>query len=81
MRASVFFSVLLVASMILINGCGTSEQIETITTPNTTLTLDQSQTSIPGNTGLEGDWWLSQGFVPSMPLVTAVEVYMGSVHA
>jgi hypothetical protein len=51
------------------------------TAPSTTPTLDQSQTSTPGNTGLEGDWWLSQGFVPSMPLVTAVEVYIGSVHA
>ena len=51
------------------------------TAPSTAPTLDQSQTSTPGNTGLEEDWWLSQSFVPSMPLVTAVEVYIGSVHA
>ena len=44
-------------------------------------TLDQSQTSPPGNTGLEGDWWLSQGFIPSMPILTSVEVYVGSVNA
>ena len=44
-------------------------------------TLDQSQTSTPGNTGLEGDWWLSQGFIPSMPILTSVEVYVGSVNA
>lgn len=49
--------------------------------PSTAPTLDQSQPSTPGNTGLEGDWWLSQGFVPSIPQVTAVEVYIGSVHA
>ncbi|MFC1875329.1 hypothetical protein ACFLY3_04200 [Chloroflexota bacterium] len=51
------------------------------TAPSTTPTLDQSQISTPGNTGLEGDWWLSQGFIPSKPLITAVEIYIGSVHA
>ena len=50
-------------------------------TPVAAPTLDQSQTSTPGNTGLEGDWWLSQGFTPSMPILTSVEVYVGSVHA
>jgi len=42
---------------------------------------DQSQTSTPGNTGLEGDWMLSQGFIPSVPVLASVEVYIGSVHA
>lgn len=50
-------------------------------TPVAAPTLDQSQTSIPGNTGLEGDWWLSQGFIPSRSTLTSVEVYVGSVHA
>ena len=44
-------------------------------------TLDQSQTSIPGNTSLEGDWWLSQGFIPSMLILTSVEVYVGTDFA
>ena len=56
-----------------------------VTTPELTpvveATLDQSQTSIPGNTGLEGDWWLSQGFIPSMPILTAIEVYVGTDFA
>ncbi len=74
--------------VLLIVSCGgtppattTSEATTPTTAPSTTPTLDQSQTSTPGNTGLEGDWWLSQGFVPSVPLVTAVEVYIGSVNA
>lgn len=74
--------------VLLIVSCGgtppattTSAATTPTTAPSTTPTLDQSQTSTPGNTGLEGDWWLSQGFVPSVPLVTAVEVYIGSVHA
>jgi len=50
-------------------------------TPAAEGTLDQSQTSTPGNTGLEGDWWLSQGFIPSMSTLTSAEVYVGSVHA
>jgi len=50
-------------------------------TPVTAPALDQSQTSIPGNTGLEGDWWLSQGFIPSMPILTSVEVYVGTDFA
>ncbi len=50
-------------------------------TPVAAAALDQSQTSIPGNTGLEGDWWLSQGFIPSKPVLTSVEVYVGSVDA
>jgi hypothetical protein len=69
-------------ALLLIASCGGTPPATTpITTPSTTSTLDQSQTSIPGNTGLEGDWWLSQGFVPYKPLMTAVEVYIGSVHA
>jgi len=56
-----------------------------VTTPELTpvveATLDQSQTSIPGNTGLEDDWWLSQGFIPSMPILTAIEVYVGTDFA
>ncbi len=44
-------------------------------------TLDQNQVSTPGNTGLEGAWVLSQGFIPSIPILTSVEVYIGSVHA
>ncbi len=50
-------------------------------TPSPVPTLDQSQTSTPGNTGLEGDWWLSQGFIPSMSVLTSVEVYVGSPFA
>ena len=50
-------------------------------TPVAAPTLDQSQTSTPGNTGLEGDCRLSQGFTLSMPILTSVEVYVGSVHA
>jgi len=67
----VLVAILLMAGLMVMAGCGGGE------TPG----LDQSQTSTPGNTGLEGDWWLSQGFVPSMPMLTSVEVYIGSVHA
>jgi hypothetical protein len=83
MRMSVILSLFLALLILLLSGCGTTEQTDTVATPapSTTPTLDQSQTSTPGNTGLEGDWWLSQGFVPSVPLVTEVEVYIGSVHA
>jgi len=61
---------------------GSTMELQSFTpAPSAAPTLDQSQASTPGNTGLEGDWWLSQGFIPSIPLVTAVEVYIGSVHA
>jgi hypothetical protein len=75
-------------ALLLVASCGCTPPTMTslttttsITTSITTPALNQSQTSIPGSTGLEGDRWLSQGFVPSMPLLNTVEVYIESVYA
>jgi len=52
-----------------------------VPTPSPTATptpvLDQRQASHPGNTGMDAQWWPSQSFVPTMPILTAVDIYMG----